>query len=147
MIRKRIILLFIALVLLGILQLMPIQRNNPGVVSDYKAPDEVLKVLKSSCFDCHSNETDWPWYSYIAPVSWFVADDVQDGRRHLNFSEWDSLNPKDRQRALEEIWEEVEEGKMPLAIYTFMHSDAKLNGEQLDILYKWIHVPADSLVE
>lgn len=145
--RKRVILLIIFIAILALMQLIPIQRDNPEMVSGMKAPDEVLKVLKTSCYDCHSNETVWPWYSYIAPVSWLVTADVQDGRRHLNFSEWESLNTKDKQRALDEIWEEVEEGKMPLAIYTFMHSEANLNGKQLDILYKWTHVSSDSLGE
>src|SRR5438874_1058331 len=70
------------------IQLVPVERTNPSATKPIEAPAEVTAVLRRSCYDCHSNETRWPWYAYVAPVSWLVADDVKDGRAKLNFSSW-----------------------------------------------------------
>ena len=115
--------------LVGI-QLVPVDRSNPPVNGPLEAPDEVMAVLRKACFDCHSNETTWPWYSYVAPVSWLVAKDVEEGRRELNFSEWATMSEKKRAHKLKETWEEVEEGEMPLPIYIPMHPDANLTDSQ-----------------
>ena len=104
------ILITLIVVLIGI-QFIPVERINPPVTSEITAPPEVKKILKESCYDCHSNETDWPWYSYVAPVSFFVANDVNHGREHINLSEWDKVKMEDRIKVKEEMWEEVEEGK------------------------------------
>ena len=96
---KKIIIALIV-ILIGI-QFIPVERTNPPVTREINAPDNISSILKASCYDCHSNETDWPWYSYIAPVSFLVAGDVMDGRKNLNFSEWDKYEFEKRAK---EFW-------------------------------------------
>ena len=141
---QKIILIILAVVIIAI-QLVPVERTNPPVTADVQAPPDVKKILTRSCYDCHSNQTKWPWYSYVAPASWLVASDVKDGRRHLNFSEWGALSLPDQRKVLAEIWEEVDDGEMPLEIYTLIHSEALISASDLNILYKWTHPPADTL--
>lgn len=119
------------------MQFVPVERSNPPVSHELVAPVAVKDVLKRACYDCHSNQVNWPWYSHVAPVSMFVAHHVEEGREHLNFSEWDKV--KDPQHAIEECWEEIEEGKMPLASYLLMHGDAKLSTEDMATLNAWAH--------
>jgi len=128
----------VLLVAVVLIQLVPVERTNPPVTGEVMAPDPVMEVLRNSCFDCHSNETFWPWYSRVAPVSWLVAEDVEEGRRHLNFSEWQSLTDEDRADAMEEIWEKIEDGAMPLPIYLRMHPEAVLTEPQRDVLLRWL---------
>jgi hypothetical protein len=116
-------------------QLIPVERSNPAVDLDLDAPIEVKAILKRSCYDCHSNEVDWPWYSYVAPISWLVAHDVNEGREELNFSEWNKHSSNTEMK--EEIIEEIEEGKMPLPIYLITHSDAAITEKELATLKQW----------
>jgi hypothetical protein len=125
-----------ALIIVAI-QLYPARRENPAVAHGLVAPPEVEAILRRSCFDCHSNETRWRWYAYVAPVSWLVASDVEDGRRHLNFSNWGELSEKKRRTKAESIVDEVKSGDMPLAIYLRMHGDARLSASDIDVLERW----------
>ena len=79
----------------------------------------------------------WPWYSYVAPVSWLVAHDVEDGREEINFSEWNSYSAEDKEDAIEEIWEEVEEDHMPLWFYLILHPEKRLSDEDKEIIKNW----------
>jgi hypothetical protein len=126
----------LALALL-VIQLLPVQRTNPPVEAEVTAPSEVMAVLRRSCYDCHSHETAWPWYSYVAPLSWLVAHDVEEGREKINFSTWGRLSDGKRNHALEEIWEEVEEGEMPLWAYTLAHRGTSLSQQDLALLRDW----------
>jgi hypothetical protein len=119
------------------IQLVPVDRSNPPVSGTVDAPAEVMAVLRKACFDCHSNETSWPWYSYVAPVSWLVAHDVEEGRKELNFSAWASLEAKKRAHKRKEVWEEVAEGEMPLRPYLLTHPQAKLDAAELETLRVW----------
>ncbi|MCB0126541.1 MAG: heme-binding domain-containing protein, partial [Caldilineaceae bacterium] len=103
-----------------------IDRTNPAVTREvqWNSP-ETRAIAQRACYDCHSNETVWPWYSYVAPVSLRVADHVAEGREHLNFSEWDRAN-----EGLEEILETINKGEMPLSDYLLMHPEAKLTAEE-----------------
>ena len=130
---KRIIIALTAVVV-G-MQLIPVKRTNPAVVSDFDGPSEVKAILKHSCYDCHSNETEWPWYSYVAPVSWIVAHDVKEGREHLNFSNWEPL--KDIIWIHQKICAEVSDGEMPLKAYLIAHPEAKISSEELAVLKAW----------
>jgi len=132
---KRIVIAAVGLLIA--IQFVPVDRTNPAVTGDIAAPPEVEQVLKISCYDCHSHETRWPAYSFVAPVSWLIAHDVEEGREHLNFSQWQTLNASAQQHMKVEIWEEVEQGEMPLGIYVFVHSNAKLNPDQKQILQAW----------
>ena len=137
----------LAVVLFVAIQLVPVNRSNPPVEADFDAPEAVAAVLRTACYDCHSNETRWPWYSYVAPVSWLVAHDVEEARSEFSFSHWGQLGEHERNELREEIWEEVEEGEMPLAIYRLMHSEASLSQDQLDTLRDWAHsTPAGETV-
>ena len=119
------------------IQFIDVEKTNPPVKGDIDAPPEVKTILKKSCYDCHSNETKWPWYSNIAPVSWFIADDVNDGRRHLNFSDWERYNDVRQEKKMNEIWKEINEGDMPMVAYTYMHPGTDLDITQKGIIKKW----------
>jgi mono/diheme cytochrome c family protein len=129
--------LLAVLLLFVVIQVVRPERLNPPVVAPLKAPEDVLAIFRQSCFDCHSNESTWPWYSNIAPVSWLVAKDVEEGREHLNFSEWNALDAKARRELAEEIIEEVSEGEMPLWFYTPLHKGSEVDGAELAKLRAW----------
>ena len=125
-------LVLLAVCLLGGMQLVrpSIIGTNPPVVSTPTWPDPQTEALvRGACFDCHSNETAWLWYTNIAPVSWLVANDVAEGRENLNFSEWQT-----HWRDTDELVEVVLEGEMPPGIYQIMHPSARLTAEQRQAL-------------
>lgn len=122
---------------LVLMQLVILPHDNPPVTAEVQAPDDVKAVLHRACWDCHSNQTVWPWYSRVAPVSFLVYRDVVEGRKHLNFSEWDKLNDKRRAHKQKEVGEQVQEGEMPPWFYTPMHPDAKLSDADKALLEKW----------
>ncbi len=115
----------------------PVERSNPPITGDLEAPAEVHAILKRSCYDCHSNETFWPWYSYVAPVSWLLAYDVKEGRKELNFSIWKTMEAKRQEKKLRECRDQIEEGEMPLGIYLWMHSEATLSEQDHNTLNNW----------
>lgn len=131
-----IIFLIILVAIIGI-QFINVDKTNPPVTADLNAPTEVKTILQKSCYDCHSNETKWPWYSKVAPISWLVASDVNDGRKHLNFSDWEKLYPAKQSKLKEEIWEEIEGDKMPPGNYTLLHPSAKLDLIKKQTIKKW----------
>jgi cytochrome c551/c552 len=124
-----------------VVQFVPVGRVNPTERGQPKAPSDVQALLQRACYDCHSNETRWPWYSYIAPVSFLIARDVTDGRRELNFSLWDQYNERRRNRKLKELIEQVEKGKMPQWYYIALHPEAKLSAVDRDLIIKWARQP------
>ena len=98
---------------------------------------EVLEVLKTSCLDCHSNHTVYPWYNTISPVNYWLDHHIEEGKDELNFSDWASYSKKKKDHKLEELIEEIEENKMPLNKFTWTHKEAVLNSEQKELLYAW----------
>jgi hypothetical protein len=106
-------------------------------VDDLAMPLEVKALLGRSCRDCHSNQTVWPWYSYVAPTSWLVERDVRRGRDHMNLSHWPQYNFKQREKLLADIASVVKNHEMPLPQYTLIHRGAKLSDAERDILYHW----------
>jgi len=98
---------------------------------------EVAAILERSCGDCHSNKTNWPWYSNVAPASWFVINHVNQGRRIMNFSDWARYDQRREKILLDRICAEVEDGGMPLESYTFIHHGAKLSKDDIQILCDW----------
>ncbi|HMG44832.1 MAG TPA: heme-binding domain-containing protein [Acidimicrobiales bacterium] len=122
----------VLLVVFVALQLVPYgwKHSNPPVVADAPWPDErSADLARTACYDCHSNETDWPVYSYVAPFSWLVRSDVEEGRDKFNFSHWDSFAAD-----ADEAVEVLEEGSMPPGQYTAIHRDANLSDEEVDAL-------------
>jgi hypothetical protein len=132
-----------------LLQLTNPARTNPPVVSDLMAtnapPPSVAALLHAACYDCHSYETKWPWYSRIAPASWLVASDVNEGRHHLNLSDWPATRPDWQVRRLENMSEEIESGEMPPKKYTLIHADARLTDSQRKTLTDWLDAQAEQL--
>ena len=118
-------------------QLVPIDRENPPVETEVSAPPEVRQVLERACYDCHSNESQWPWYGYVAPASWLVAYDIEEAREHMNFSTWNRYDREEQLHLIEEVWEEVDEGEMPPFFYTPLHSHANLDANDRDLLRAW----------
>lgn len=125
------------LLLCAAIQLIPIDRRNPPVTAEISAPNEVMKIFRRACYNCHSNNTIWPWYSRIAPVSWLIASDTWEGREHLNFSTWDELSAKRQGKLRKEIREEVEDGEMPPWIYLLSHTEAELSDADLVLIRNW----------
>ncbi len=134
--------LFIAALLFAAQFVRP-ARTNPEA-ADLKPLEahtqmtpEVESILRRSCADCHSNQTRWPWYSNVAPVSWFVIDHVNHGRRHLNFSAWSRYTPREAEGMLEAICGEARHGLMPLKSYTLVHRSARLSERDVRVLCDW----------
>ena len=125
------------LLLVILLQIPQADRSNPPVTGDLEAPAEVKAILKESCYDCHSNETCWPWYSYVNPVGWLVARDTHEGREHLNFSSWTSYDGRKQYRVKEEIVEVIDSGEMPMPNYLLKHGEAELTPEEIRIIRNW----------
>lgn len=150
--KKRLIWLIIIL-LIAIIQLIPnhkpevILSNENDLIYNNKLPESVENILRTSCYDCHSNESKYPWYSYIAPVSWLVVRDIRVGREELNFSEWESQSKMDKAKNVDKIIDEVSDEQMPMSIYTLVHSDAKLNADKRQLLADWADNYAESLFE
>lgn len=129
------ILLFLAFI--GI-QFIEVERTNPPITADLQAPFDIKNIFKKACYDCHSNETVWPWYSKVAPVSWFIIKDVKDGRNQLNFSEWEKLNRNVKEKRIKAIWEQINNDEMPLNNYKYLHPDSKLDIIQKNLIKKWM---------
>jgi hypothetical protein len=127
---------------LGIQVVRPARTNPPvdatqSLEAHTHLTPEVQSILDRSCRDCHSNNTVWPWYSNVAPVSWWLIDHVNHGRSHLNYSEWSKLKPEDQNKSLQEICDEVLDGFMPLPSYLPMHPSAKLSEQDKKTLCEW----------
>lgn len=129
---KRFLRIAAIVILVGfvLIQFIPIDRTNPAVTHEvaWNAP-ETRALAQRACFDCHSNETVWPWYSYVAPISLRIASHVEEGREHLNFSAWDQPNEE-----FEEIAEVIERGQMPLSDYLLIHTEAQLSDTETQAL-------------
>lgn len=134
--------LALVIVVFGLIQLVPVDRSNPPVEADIPTPPEVKSILRRACYDCHSNETVWPWYSQLAPFSWMIARDVHQGRAELNFSTWNRYNPKEQVKKMKESFEEVAEGEMPPWYYLPMHRDASLSEADRTALRTWAGSPS-----
>jgi cytochrome c551/c552 len=142
MLKKSLKIVALALpVLLLVAQLIPIDRANPPSEGDIGAPPRVAAILQRACYDCHSNQTVWPWYSNIAPVSWWIASDVHEGRKELNFSVWSSYTDKKKQKKLRETGKEVSEGEMPPWFYVALHPEARLSEADLQAIRAWAAAP------
>lgn len=126
-------------------------RTNPAIdpartiEANSQMTPEVASILDRSCRDCHSNKTVWPWYTNVAPVSWWLADHVNEGRHDLNFSDWASLAPDRRDRKLRQICDEVEDGMMPLSSYLPMHPAAKLSDQDKKTICDWTNAERQRL--
>ncbi|WP_439879809.1 heme-binding domain-containing protein [Pontibacter sp. MBLB2868] len=130
-------------VLFIIMQFFRIDKTNPPVDPSKEfamltnPPQDVQLILQESCYDCHSNETTYPWYSNVAPASWFLKNHIDEGRHHLNFSEWGDYTAKKANHKIEESIEMVEEGEMPMTSYTLLHPEGRLTKTEKEKLLTW----------
>lgn len=134
------------IVLLVLIQLYRPSKNELEIESKTNifvsemVPQEVQDILKTSCFDCHSNNTVYPWYNNVAPVSWWIDHHVEEAKKELNFDAWGSYSLKRRNHKLEEIKELLVKGEMPLESYLWVHKEAKLNENRINTMVDWIKV-------
>jgi hypothetical protein len=126
----------------------PARTNPPSQPSASllrKAPPDVASILQRGCRDCHSNDTRWPWYSNVAPMSWFVIDHTNQGREHFNISEWSSYSDDDQDKLLGSICSLTRRGRMPLPSYLLIHRDARLSTADVAALCSWSDKMRDTL--
>tara|TARA_R110002126_G_scaffold55819_4_gene149663 strand:+ start:2147 stop:2599 length:453 start_codon:yes stop_codon:yes gene_type:complete len=146
----KIILLILLVAFVGI-QFIPTERNQTDIVpvTDFmlvnNVPNNIKNKLQASCYDCHSNNTKYPWYNKIQPVAWFLEEHIKDGKKELNFSEWESLSNRRKASKLRSIIKQIESGEMPLNSYTLIHKDAKLSKEETNEIINFITQLRDSL--
>ena len=151
--------LFLLVIFVAIQFFRPAKNKSDGIsahdiITKYAIPQDVLASLKTSCYDCHSNNTNYPWYNNIQPVAWWLANHVEDGKKDLNFSEFTSYRISKQYIKLEQINNLVKKDEMPLESYTWIHKDAVLNQQQKLAIANWVtnlrdsikaQYPADSL--
>lgn len=132
-------------ILLIIFQFFRIHKTNPpldaamDIVVVAQMPAELHTLIKASCYDCHSNEVKYPWYTNVAPLSWWIKHHINEGREELNFSEWGTYKSRRIDKKLKECAEMLEEGEMPLSSYTLIHGEAKLSEAQKAQLIAWFN--------
>ena len=134
-----------------VIQFFPITLNESDAVpqSDFMVENQVPATIKNrlqvSCYDCHSNNTDYPWYSKIQPAAWYLEDHIQAGKDELNFNEWDTYSSRRKNSKLRSIIKQIESGEMPMDSYTLIHRDAILSDEDKRMIIDYITALKDSL--
>ncbi len=133
---KKIFLSFFILFI--IVQFIPIEQTNKTINKhlEISTPEDVKYIFKQACYDCHSEQTVWPYYSNIAPFSWIISSHVNDGRKALNFSTWNTYNKEKKEKKMKAIFRKVY-ASMPLASYILLHEEANINKEQRNLIRKW----------
>ncbi|MCB0513474.1 MAG: heme-binding domain-containing protein [Bacteroidetes bacterium] len=132
-----------AIVLLAVIQFFKtkenksVQTSENAITQHYDVPENIQNILKISCYDCHSNNTNYPWYNKIQPVNWWLADHVNEGKRKLNFDEFNTYSTKKKLHKLDEVIETIRENEMPLKSYTLIHGDAKLSDSDKQEIETW----------
>jgi hypothetical protein len=140
------------LIVFGGMQFFPVdfpenRYNNPDdIFLSLDAPAEVSSIVRTACYDCHSMETNFPWYARVAPVSWWIIDHIEEGRDELNFSDFDKLPKRKKLRKLKDITEEVEKKKMPLPSYLRGHPEARLTEKERVLIQDWADQSAKNLL-
>ena len=143
--------LFVLLIGFIVMQFMQPARNQSGQVLQtdfsptYAIPENVQTLFKNTCYDCHSNNTNYPWYSMIQPIGWILARDIEDGKAKLNFSELGSLSSRKQISRLQQIENRIKDGTMPLPAYQLLHPSARLTEEEKQLLIGWIQKTRDSI--
>jgi heme-binding protein len=115
------------------------QVSDKPLLLDASFDSQVVRILERSCQNCHSEKTEWPWYSYVSPMSWMIESDVQRGRSHMNLSHWNGYSPEKQQEILSEMSSLIRNRAMPLPRYLLIHPDAKLSDAEVAYLYQWAH--------
>lgn len=127
-----------------------------AITTVYPVPDNVKQLMNTACNDCHTNNTNYPWYANIQPVAWWLNDHIQEGKKEINFDEFAGYNLRRQYHKMEEVIEQVKEGEMPLESYTWIHKNAQLTAEQKQQITTWAQsvmtamqqkYPMDSLIK
>ncbi|MBF6645682.1 heme-binding domain-containing protein [Chryseobacterium indologenes] len=144
------IILGLTTILIGIQFFQPLQNKSDEVTAShiekvYAVPQNVKAVLVQSCYDCHSNNTHYPWYSRIQPGSWYMAQHIKKGKEELNFSNFGEYSPRKQRNKFRAMAGQVKDGEMPLSSYTLIHRNAVLSQEDKQVLVKWFGVMEDSI--
>jgi len=141
--RTKILVAVVAAAFLAI-QFVQADRTNPAGRGDLVAPADVSRLIRRACFDCHSNETRWLWYSHVAPFSWVIARDVSAARRRLNFSDWTeyTADPETKKHKLQEIVQSIAGGDMSPWYYRILHSGARLHPNERELIIRWANQEA-----
>ena len=133
------------LIIVGLLLLIQVirpERNDAEVgelteINGLMITEEVDVILNKACYDCHSNKTNYLWYADVAPVSWFIAHHINEGKEHLNFSEWNAYNNFQKEYIIKGMYGEIKDNKMPLKSYTWMHPEALISRQEKEVLLAW----------
>ncbi len=146
----KIIALILLIAFIGI-QFIPIERNHSEILpeADFilvnNTPENIGNLLKVSCYDCHSNNTKYPWYNKIQPIAWFLEDHIIEGKKELNFSEWDEYSNRRKNSKLKSIISQIRDDEMPLFSYTLIHGDAKFSESEKKLVMDYMQGIKDSL--
>lgn len=144
---------YVLLLAFVLIQFSQIDKTNPPInkgvdfLNIKKTPEPIAKLIKNACYDCHSNETKYPWYSTLQPVGWFLKNHIEDGRKHLNFSNFATYEPKKQAHKLEEAYEMIEKKEMPLDSYIINHAEANLSTEDRAILVEYFKKERKAILE
>jgi hypothetical protein len=144
------ILIGVLIVFIAIQFIQPAHNKNTqllvtDITKTYSLPDSVYTILRNKCYDCHSNTTNYPWYTNIQPMGWFMAKHIRDGKKDLNFSEFGSYSLRRQINKLRGIESSIKEGTMPISSYTIMHADVKLTSNDTATINYWVRKTKDSL--
>ncbi len=141
------------LVIFVLLQFFPVQKpeitfDNPNdFILNVAVPENISTNLKTTCYDCHSNESKFPWYAKVAPSKWLIFKHINEGREELNFSNWNTFSNDDKAEILDDISIVLMDGEMPLKNYTLLHSEAKLTEDEKEAIINWADELLESLYE
>ena len=133
------------------IQFVPTERNQSDVIpkTDFllvnNPPENISTLLQESCYDCHSNNTDYPWYNKVQPVAWIMGDHIKEGKAELDFNEWDSISNRRKKSKLKSIISQIKDDRMPLSSYTIIHKDAVFSETEKQDIIQWTTQLRDSL--
>ena len=145
------IIAWIVLAALVVIQFFPVDYNQSETIpqTDFmlvnNVPVTVKKSLQVSCYDCHSNNTQYPWYNKLQPVAWFLEGHIKEGKEELNFSDWDNLSDRRKTSKLRSIIKQIESDEMPLSSYTLIHKEARFSKEEKEEILNWVTQLKDSI--
>ena len=145
------IIAIVLLVAFVVIQFIPVDRNQSDSVpkTDFMlvndVPNDIKNKLQVSCYDCHSNNTQYPWYNKVQPIAWFLEDHIKKGKAELNFNEWDSLSNRRKKSKLRSIIKQIENDEMPLDSYTLIHREASFSEAEKQELIQWVERLKDSI--
>jgi hypothetical protein len=144
------ILLVLLIVFVAIQFIQPARNTNGQILptdisKTVYVPENVQQILRTSCYDCHSNNTNYPWYNYVQPTAWILANHIKHGKKDLNFSDFGSYPTRKQQSKLKAIADQIKDGEMPLSSYTLIHQNARLSKEEKSIIIDWALNAKDSL--